>query len=161
MMAAPSARVHPLSDVVIPDTKNDLLGRNVKIPVVVGHPNPGRSRSTGKHGMIGIGQRLKAARLRARMTQEQAAEAATVARTTITNWEAGRNLRPLVQFRALMALFGASPYHVLFGESMFKFTKDEYTELQEHAKLFSPSLRRKVELMIALQVIGDMDQTPA
>lgn len=104
-----------------------------------------------------IGARLRSARIRAHVTQEDAAQAAGVNRTTLGNWEAGRHMPCLVQFRDLMERYGESPYRVLFGRSMFGFSDEDIAEISRESRRFSPSLQRRIELMIAVQVRADTD----
>ena len=60
-----------------------------------------------------LGSRLKAARSVRRMTQEAAAQALGVARTTVVAIEAGKRLVTLSELRTLAALYGVSEADLL------------------------------------------------
>lgn len=97
-----------------------------------------------------IGGRLKEARLAAGATQREAAAATGVTRATISNWEAGRNLPNLIQFRQLLSLYGVTGHMALFGHHPMALTSDEVRELTAAARAFSLSLRRKTRLFLVL-----------
>lgn len=106
-----------------------------------------------------IGRRLKEARQRSRVKQEEAAQAVSTTRTTISNWEAGRNLPCLVQFRGLLALYGETGYHILFGDNPFEITKEEAAELSQLARTASPGLRRRIDVLLTLLSTAGGDHT--
>ena len=97
-----------------------------------------------------LGKRLKVARNRAGVTQEEAAHVAGVTRCTISNWESGRHLPSLLQFRALVGMYGGTGYQILFGSNPFELTRDEAKELSQAAREFSPALRSRVDMLLAL-----------
>lgn len=57
---------------------------------------------------MNIGSKLKEARMRTGMTQEQAAEAAKVSRQTMSSWENGRSIPDIVSAAALAGIYGIS-----------------------------------------------------
>lgn len=108
-----------------------------------------------KQEMVGIGARLKEARVRAGVTQIEAAEATGVTRPTVSNWEAGRNSPCLVQFRTLLNLYGVLGHYVLFGYHPFQMELKEKKELLEASKSFSPALQRRMD-MLQLILVGNL-----
>jgi transcriptional regulator with XRE-family HTH domain len=107
-----------------------------------------------KREMVPIGERLKAARKRAGATQEDAAAVTRVVRSTISNWEAGRNMPCLVQFRSLLTLYGEMGYQILFGHKPVEFSDTESRELDMLMLRASPSLQRKMSIVKALMSPG-------
>lgn len=99
---------------------------------------------------IDIGARLKVARRSAGVTQQEAADAAGVKRTTVSNWEAGRNLPGLIQFRALLRMYGGTGYQILFGANPFELSRSEAQELSQLSKLASPELRSRIDMLLTI-----------
>lgn len=97
-----------------------------------------------------IGERLQAARKRAKLSQQEVATATGVSRTTITNQEAGRTMPTLLHFRSLVALYGGTGYAILFGENPFELTQEEAKELQHLAKQCSPQLQQRITMLLAI-----------
>lgn len=97
-----------------------------------------------------IGERLRQARKRAGVTQEQAAAEVKVARSTISNWEAGRNLPCLLQFRHLTNLYAASPARILNGRSIVELTRHERVQILEATRSLDESLMRRVDLLLQM-----------
>lgn len=108
-----------------------------------------------EHERALIGKRLKAARSRAKVSKEDAAAAADVPEAAIGVWERGSSMPCLVQFRDLVTTYGASPFHILMGRPMFGFTKEDIAEIRRESKRFTPGLQRRIELVIAMQVMAD------
>jgi hypothetical protein len=68
------------------------------------------------------------------------------------------------QFRELMAEFGTNGYQVLNGAYPFQFTRAEASELQAAAKGFTPELRSRIDMLMALMQEPAVDlptKTPA
>jgi transcriptional regulator with XRE-family HTH domain len=105
-------------------------------------------KSTSEVGRIG--ERLQETRKRANVSQLDAAKAAGVTRATVSNWEAGRGLPNLLQFRSLCALYGVMGYQIMFGENPFELTRAEALELTQAARSFSPSLGSKIDMLMVL-----------
>jgi transcriptional regulator with XRE-family HTH domain len=105
-----------------------------------------------------IGRRLKEARLRAGASQADAGEATGVNRATVSNWEAGRNLPSLLQFRVLLTLYLAPSHEILFGHAYFTLTRKDSAELSRAMDGFSDSLRGRMELL--LSIAGEHKPTP-
>lgn len=97
-----------------------------------------------------MGRRLLEARERAGMSREEAAEAADVQPPAIDAWERGRSMPCLVQFRALLAAYGVMPCQIMYARNPFELTRDEVSELSKAAIGFSPGLRARVDLLLAL-----------
>lgn len=102
---------------------------------------------------------MRAARRRSGVTQEEAAQAAGVSRATISNWEAGRNMPCLVQYRSLCTLYGVTGYQILFGENLFELTRSEALELAKAARGFSPQLCSKIDVLMTLLSKAGADGT--
>jgi transcriptional regulator with XRE-family HTH domain len=62
-----------------------------------------------------IGERLKQARLTARLTQQDVATDFLVSRQAISSWESGKTLPDLIEFRELATLYGVSTDKILLG----------------------------------------------
>lgn len=62
-----------------------------------------------------IGQRLRQARLVARLTQQDVATDFLVSRQAISSWESGKTLPDLIEFRELATLYGVSTDKILLG----------------------------------------------
>lgn len=119
-----------------------------------------------KHEMALIGERLKAARALADLQQDQVADflnelGVGVKRPTISNWESGRNLPCLVQFRELCTMYGIPPYKILWGASPISLTREEAKELADAVKPCSPSVQRKMTVVLALLTATDEDHAAA
>jgi transcriptional regulator with XRE-family HTH domain len=107
-----------------------------------------------------IGARLRESRVAARLTQEEAGQGVGVSRTTIANWESGRNLPDLVQFADLMALYGESAHKILFGRYRVKFDDKHIAELRRIASQLSPEFQRKLIGLLAMAgVAGGLGST--
>jgi len=96
-----------------------------------------------------IGDRLRRARELARISKEEAAEAAGAQAIAVASWERGSTLPSLVQLPGLLACYGVTSYQVLFGSSFpVALTQEEATELA--AAEFSPRLARKRDVLLTL-----------
>lgn len=57
---------------------------------------------------------LKAARVNADLTQEEAAERLGVSKATITNWECGRSFPDVLQLKKIEEVYGVSYNNLVF-----------------------------------------------
>lgn len=110
-----------------------------------------------KADLAGMGERLKQARERVGLTQEEVAEhlrqqggSMGVRRPTVSNWENGRNMPCLVQFRELCALYGVTGYQIMFGKVQFEMSMAESRELAQALRNCSPGLRLRVDVLLSL-----------
>ena len=67
-----------------------------------------------------IGEKLKAARVTAQLTQEQVAEKIMVSRQTVSNWENGKSLPDIISVMNLSDLYGATLDELLKGDQKMK-----------------------------------------
>lgn len=107
--------------------------------------------------MARVGGRLREARERAQLTQgdvvealRQAAPELAVKRPTIGNWEAGRNLPCVLQFRELSTIYGVMGYRIMYGNAPVDFNREEAAEVRALAAGASPAVQRKLNLVLAL-----------
>lgn len=107
---------------------------------------------------VQVGLRLKAARLDAKVTQGEAAEAVGVQRPAISMWEHGHSLPSLLQFKVLAALYGVLTHRLLFGRSPVELSASEARELCNAARNCSPRLRAKVDVMATLLTSKNADE---
>lgn len=101
-----------------------------------------------------IGDRLRIVRERAHITLPEAAEAAGVQPLAVEKWERGASLPPLLEFRALLPLYGVMACEVLFDSNPLAFSQEEATELRGVAKALSPALRARVDCLLAMMAQG-------
>lgn len=94
--------------------------------------------------------RLRDFRLWAGCSERESAAAAGVPLAAYRAWERGTTMPSLFQFRDLMTRFGTNGYQVLHGAYPFQFTRAEGRELLLAAKTFSPALRSRVDLLLAM-----------
>ena len=69
---------------------------------------------------MGIGEKLKAARVTAQLTQEQVAEKIMVSRQTVSNWENGKSLPDIISVMNLSDLYGVTLDELLKGDQKMK-----------------------------------------
>lgn len=105
-----------------------------------------------------IGQRMQEARTRAQVTQPEAGAIAGVSGAAVSNWEAGRSMPTVLQFRSLLIRYGDPGYKILFGENRFELTPTESKELAHRMVLFSPDLQRRMEMLLTLLATTGADQ---
>ena len=67
-----------------------------------------------------IGEKLKAARVTAQLTQEQVAEKIMVSRQTVSNWENGKSLPDIISVMNLSDLYGVTLDELLKGDQKMK-----------------------------------------
>jgi transcriptional regulator with XRE-family HTH domain len=62
-----------------------------------------------------VGQRLRQARINAKLTQQDVAGDFGRSRQSISSWESGKTLPDLIEFRQLATLYGVSTDLILYG----------------------------------------------
>lgn len=97
-----------------------------------------------------IGDRLRTVRERAHISIADAAKAAGVQPLAVEKWERGAALPPLLEFRALLPVYGVMACEVLFDSNPLSFTRDESVELAHAARSLSPGLRSRVDILLAM-----------
>lgn len=108
-----------------------------------------------------IGARLREARERAKVTKEEAAEAASVQTAAVTAWERGTALPTLIQFKGLLPLYGVMSYQVLFGCMPLELLPEEAMELARAARTLTPRLRVKMDTLLAILARAKDDEVTA
>jgi transcriptional regulator with XRE-family HTH domain len=106
------------------------------------------SKLKGERAAIGV--RLQSARERANLSIEDAAKAAEVQPLAVVKWERGAALPSLLELRALLELYGVMACGILFEHNPWELQQDEMAELIRAGKDFSPSLRAKVDCLVAM-----------
>jgi transcriptional regulator with XRE-family HTH domain len=101
-----------------------------------------------------LAARLKRARLNAHISVEDAALAADVQPLAIRRWEKAAAMPTLVQFRQLLEVYGVTACDVLYADNPWRFGPAEAAELAQAARLFSPRLRARVDLLLAMHSAG-------
>lgn len=101
-----------------------------------------------------IAGRLKAARERAHISVEDAAELAGVQPVAVLRWEKGASLPSLVEFRALLEGYGIIACEVLYDENPWALTKEMASELRRVCRDLSPDLQARVTLYLATHMKG-------
>lgn len=83
-----------------------------------------------------IGTKLKTARLKAKLTQEKAAEAIGVSRQTISNWENEKSYPDIVSVISLSDLYGVSLDELLKGDrKMIEYLNESTDVVSSNRKL--------------------------
>jgi transcriptional regulator with XRE-family HTH domain len=101
-----------------------------------------------------IGERLRAVRERAHISIQESAKAAGVQPLAVEKWERGSSLPPLLEFRALLPLYGVMACELLFDSNPLTFSQEEAVELRQAAKALSPALRARVDCLLAVMAQG-------
>jgi transcriptional regulator with XRE-family HTH domain len=101
-----------------------------------------------------LGSRLRAARERAHLSTDDAAEAAEVQPVAVRRWEKGTSLPSLLEFRLLLQAYGIMACDILYEENPWQLTAEQATELARAAREFSPGLRARVDLLLAMHAKG-------
>lgn len=112
------------------------------------------SKSDFELSPVQLGERLKAARETANVTQDIAAKAALIARTTLVSIEKGQRAARLEEIQALSRLYGVSINSLLRRESVFVDLVPRFRSLAETgdsgieqaARLLNDLVRAEVEL---------------
>lgn len=105
--------------------------------------------------MVEIGRRLRLAREKVGISQDEAASQVGVNRTTLANWEAGRHQPNLVQFRVLLTLYATSPYQILYGTARQQLSPEEREELMHLAAKASVGLQLKISMALTLLTVEE------
>lgn len=86
--------------------------------------------------VMDIGTKLKTARLKAKLTQEKAAEAIGVSRQTISNWENEKSYPDIVSVISLSDLYGVSLDELLKGDrKMIEYLNESTDVVSSNRKL--------------------------
>jgi transcriptional regulator with XRE-family HTH domain len=101
-----------------------------------------------------IGRRLREVRERAHISLVEAAEAAGVQPLAVEKWERGSTMPSLIEFRALLPLYGVMACELLFDSNPLTFSQAEAQELARVSKGMSPSLRARVDWLLAMMSKG-------
>jgi transcriptional regulator with XRE-family HTH domain len=101
-----------------------------------------------------VGRRLQAARKRAHISVEEAAKALGVQPVAIDRWERGASLPSLIEFKAVLQLYGVMACEVLFEANPFELSPEHASELAQRAKAFSPGLRSRIDFLLAFFARG-------
>lgn len=97
-----------------------------------------------------IGRRLRAIRERAHFTIAEAAKAAGVQPLAVQKWERGTALPSIIELRELMTLYGVMAYDILYDISPLEIGPEQVRELVQASKSFSPSLRARIDFILAM-----------
>jgi transcriptional regulator with XRE-family HTH domain len=102
-----------------------------------------------------LAARLKAARERAHISVEDAAAAAGVQPVAVRRWERGTAALPsLIEFTQLLHAYGVTASDVLYDEGPRMLSSQQAIELAQAARQFSPSLRARVDVLLAMHAKG-------
>ena len=98
-----------------------------------------------------IGSIIRNARNNAKLSQEQAAEALSVSRQTISNWETGKSYPDIISVIRMSELYSVSLDHLLKEEDSMKQTYKEY--LEESTNVVK-SNEQKSKMILISTVLG-------
>jgi transcriptional regulator with XRE-family HTH domain len=101
-----------------------------------------------------IGARLKDLRERAHIGIADAAKAAEVQPVAVEKWERGAALPSVLELRELVQCYGVMPCEVLFERNPWELDSEAAGELARAARNFSPSLRAKIDCLLAMMARG-------
>ena len=102
-----------------------------------------------------IGKKLKAARSKANLTQEQVAEKLFVSRQTISNWENERSYPDIVSVIKLSDLYSISLDELLKGDQKMIEHLDESTNIVKSNQRLIGAIVLNVILLLALFVAAN------
>jgi transcriptional regulator with XRE-family HTH domain len=88
-----------------------------------------------------IGQRIKAARQKLKLSQAELARAADLAQTSLSQWETGRSSPKYFMVKRLAKILEVDPAWLLFGEEEKKILKVD-ARTRERADILTPALSR-------------------
>lgn len=97
-----------------------------------------------------IGKKLKAARGKCDMTQEQAAEKLYVSRQTISNWENEESYPDIVSVVKMSELYGVSLDELLKGDDEMMKHLEETTDVVKSNKRLLAAIVLNIVVMLAL-----------
>lgn len=101
-----------------------------------------------------IGKKLKDARIKSGLTQEEIAEKLNVSRQTISNWENEKSYPDIISVIELSSLYSISLYDLLKGdEEMKKHLEESTNVVKSNQKLFGVILLNIV-IVILLIALG-------
>lgn len=101
-----------------------------------------------------IGKKLKEARTRASMTQEQVADALFVSRQTISNWENERSFPDIVSVVKLSDLYGVSLDELLKGDKeMLEHLEESTNVVRSNKKLIAAAVINVI-LFLSMLIIA-------
>lgn len=104
-----------------------------------------------------IGQKLKQARLKADLTQEQVADQILVSRQTISNWENERTLPDIASVIKLSDLYSISLDELLKGDQrMIEHLEESTNVVKSNKRLLFAVLLNVVLLIVFFTVAGFM-----
>lgn len=96
-----------------------------------------------------IGEKIRMARIKANLTQEQVAEVLNVSRQTISNWETGKTYPDIVSVVKLSDLYDISLDHLLKEEKPM--SKSDYLNyLEESTNTVKSRIRLSIIILIAV-----------
>lgn len=101
-----------------------------------------------------IGRRLQAARTSAHISIQDAAQALDVQPLAIERWERGAALPSLVEFKWVLELYGVMACDVLFDVNPYLLSPEHSAELTHEARTFTPSLRSRIDSLVAMLARG-------
>ena len=99
---------------------------------------------------MGIGKKLKNARIKAGFTQEKAAEEIDVSRQTISNWENEKSYPDIISVIALSDLYSVSLDELLKGDQKMTEHLAESTNVVKSNKKLTGAIILNIVLMILL-----------
>lgn len=110
----------------------------------------------GRRESARIGGRLQLARQQTGASQLAVAQALGVTRSTISNWESGRNQPSLLQFRALLTMYSALPNMILYGSHRASLSRAVRLELialvERHGSI---GLQSKIDMLLSVLPVAD------
>lgn len=104
-----------------------------------------------------IGEKLKTKRMEANLTQEQVAEALSVSRQTISNWENEKSYPDIINVIQLSDLYSVSLDELLKGDQkMIAHLKENTNTVKSNQKLLAAILANIVLFLLLLFMAGFM-----
>lgn len=97
-----------------------------------------------------IGKKLRAARAKCGLTQEQAAEKLYVTRQTVSNWENEKSYPDIVSIVKISELYGVSLDELLKGDDEIMRHLEETTNVVKSGKRLFAAIILNIVLMIAM-----------
>lgn len=107
-----------------------------------------------KSERLEIGRRLRAARERAHISIEDAAQEFRVQPLAVERWERGAGLPSLLEMRSVLELYGVMGYDILLETNPMELSPDQASELTRASRGFSTGLQVKVNALLAIMAKG-------
>jgi transcriptional regulator with XRE-family HTH domain len=107
-----------------------------------------------KEDRVRLGARMRAARVRAHISVQDAAVSLGVQPIAIDRWERGLAMPSLVDFTRILPVYGVMACELLFERNPLELPPDQAAELAQAAKQFSPGLRTRVDCLLAMLARG-------